>query len=293
MFNLFSPAKTFSTPFTPTVPDSMKQVLSFEDRQPPKEREFSSSQPSIVDEKKKDKVIVINNNNNVKPPKSKIEKVPKKSAPKGAIPTEKQKYYQYLTYTQPKLFENDTTGKDNDIVQAIKDAFGQDNKEKLNMTNVETSQNYNQEEVLTKLRNELFDTETRLQSHEELRQEMDRKNARDILERFARKKEEEALGENIDKQTRDLEEEIANLEATIEDAKYNVNQKMGYKLRKELKKLQGEIASISYQERRKGVISQEKQDKRTKAHENAAILKTVIIPKKRGRPALLPKNDEI
>ena len=57
----------------------------------------------------------------------------------GAIPTEKQKYYLYLTFTTLQLYSKDIYNKENDLVSAISEAFCKDNKEKLsNKINVET-----------------------------------------------------------------------------------------------------------------------------------------------------------
>ena len=124
-------------------------------------------QPTTPPKEKKENIVVINNGINEKE-KNKVKKprVPRKKAPAGAIPTEKQKYYQYLTYTAPKLYDADIYNTENDLVSAIRDAFGGDNKENLNLSKVDTGGNFNQQEVEARLRKEIFDTQTRLEGIE-------------------------------------------------------------------------------------------------------------------------------
>lgn len=53
--------------------------------------------------------------------------------------SEKQKYRNYKTKTEPKLFNKIMIDEEDDIVKTIKKAFGVEDKKNTNMTNVETS----------------------------------------------------------------------------------------------------------------------------------------------------------
>ena len=116
----------FGTPISARVPSSIARLAGLDGNLNTTVQPTTSSQ-----KEKKENVVVINNginekeNNKVKKPR-----VPRKKAPAGAIPTEKQKYYQYLTYTAPKLYDADIYNTENDLVSAICDAFSGNNKEK-------------------------------------------------------------------------------------------------------------------------------------------------------------------
>ena len=75
---------------------------------------------------------------------------------KGAIPTEKLKYYQYLTFTAPRLYSKDIYNKENDLVAAIREAFGKDNKENLSNKSDVKSGGFEDAAVIQKLQNDLF-----------------------------------------------------------------------------------------------------------------------------------------
>ena len=75
---------------------------------------------------------------------------------KGAIPTEKLKYYQYLTFTAPRLYNKDIYNKENDLVAAIREAFGKDNKENLSNKSDVKSGGFEDAAVIQKLQNDLF-----------------------------------------------------------------------------------------------------------------------------------------
>ena len=53
--------------------------------------------------------------------------------------TEKQKYRRYKTKTEPKLYSKIMIDEEDDIITTIKKAFGIENKNKQNFSNVETS----------------------------------------------------------------------------------------------------------------------------------------------------------
>ncbi len=83
-------------------------------------------------EKQNPQVVVINANPSKTNKKiRKIEQIKKIKISNKQEPSELLKYYNYLTYEQPKLLEKLYENKDNDLVSGIKTAFGQDNKEKL------------------------------------------------------------------------------------------------------------------------------------------------------------------
>ena len=86
----------FGTPISARVPSSITRLAGLDDSL------NTTVQPSTSQKEKKENVVVINNGIDEKG-KNKVKKprVPRKKAPAGAIPTEKQKYYQYLTYTAP------------------------------------------------------------------------------------------------------------------------------------------------------------------------------------------------
>ena len=115
----------FGTPISARVPSSIASIVGLN----------TTVQPTTPPKEKKENIVVINNGINEKG-KNKVKKprVPRKKAPAGAIPTEKQKYYQYLTYTAPKLYDADIYNTENDLVSALRDAFGGDNKENLNLS---------------------------------------------------------------------------------------------------------------------------------------------------------------
>jgi hypothetical protein len=75
---------------------------------------------------------------------------------KGAIPTEKLKYYQYLTFTAPRLYNKDIYNKENDLVAAIREAFGKDNKENLSNKSDVKSAGFEDSAIIQKLQNDLF-----------------------------------------------------------------------------------------------------------------------------------------
>ena len=107
--------------------------------------------------KDKKNIVIINND-------KKKKKLLLKKRPKSRInlePTLEQKWRQYQTYTVPQLAKYDVEKPDNDLVKAIKKAFGEDNKETLNNT-VNTTFTYENDIVKNKIRNDLFDTEERL-----------------------------------------------------------------------------------------------------------------------------------
>ena len=86
---------------------------------------------------KKNPITIINNDKKKKEKKSKSLKELKKSIPKRLRKpkyelTEEQKLRVFKNYIQPKLTDNNTNDPNNDLVQSLKDAFGKDNKEKLN-----------------------------------------------------------------------------------------------------------------------------------------------------------------
>ena len=115
--------------------------------------------------KTKDNVVVINND------KKKAKKLKLKKAPKSKInlkPTEEQKWRDYQTYIVPQIAKYDVENPDNDIVKAIKKAFGEDNKETLN-NNVLPTFTYENDIVKNKIRNELFDTEQKLAPEKSLK----------------------------------------------------------------------------------------------------------------------------
>ena len=98
-------------------------------------------------------IIVIHNTDKKVKKKKAIEKP---DNIKGAIPTEKLKYYQYLTFTAPRLYSKDIYNKENDLVAAIREAFGKDNKENLSNKSDVKSGGFEDAAVIQKLQNDLF-----------------------------------------------------------------------------------------------------------------------------------------
>jgi hypothetical protein len=125
-------------------------------------------------EKPKEPVIVINSNSKKekkeKPNLKELKnKVPRKLRKSKFEPTEEQKLRMFRNYVVPKLEEFNVENPNNDLVKSIKEAFGKDNKEKLNEPLPTFS--YNNEAVRQKMANDLFDTETKLADNRELVQE--------------------------------------------------------------------------------------------------------------------------
>lgn len=130
--------------------------------------------PKPKDAKKTPQVIVINTNPDKLEKKiRKIEKIKKFKIGKKEQPSELLKYYNYLTYEQPKLLEKIYERKDNDLVSGIKKAFGEDNKENLS-TKVNTS-GFDDPINRERLRNELFGAEEKIANDMRLNEEMAKK----------------------------------------------------------------------------------------------------------------------
>lgn len=110
--------------------------------------------------KENPQTIVINQSKKEKTKKPNKPKVPSKLKKQSKKATPDQEYRMYLNYTKPMLDKYNIENPNNDIVNAIKDAFGQDNKETL-IEN--TTFSYENPVVIQQMKNELFDTETRLE----------------------------------------------------------------------------------------------------------------------------------
>jgi hypothetical protein len=114
-----------------------------------------------TDEIKNPQVIVINTNPSKTEKKiRKIETIKKIKISKKQEPSELLKYYNYLSYEQPKLLQKLYENKDNDLVSGIKKAFGEDNKETLS-SKVNTV-GYDDPISVERLRNELFDANAKI-----------------------------------------------------------------------------------------------------------------------------------
>lgn len=110
--------------------------------------------------KENPQTIIINPSKKEKTKKPEKPKVPSKLKKQSKKATPDQEYRMYLNYTKPMLDKYNIENPNNDIVNAIKDAFGQDNKETL-IENKTFS--YENPVVIQQMKNELFDTETRLE----------------------------------------------------------------------------------------------------------------------------------
>ena len=280
----------FGTPISARVPSSIASIVGLN----------TTVQPTTPPKEKKENIVVINNGINEKE-KNKVKKprVPRKKAPAGAIPTEKQKYYQYLTYTAPKLYDADIYNTENDLVSAIRDAFGGDNKENLNLSKVDTGGNFNQQEVEARLRKEIFDTQTRKRNERsdinrrkdtiarreaEERRIEDEKVARAFYKDREIAKNRKMLNTEIDS----IEAQIKQLEDAVQRDKLKENAVNYDKLKAGLKAEQAKIKGIKSAERELKKLDAELSADQKSALRNATVkakaFQEVIVPRGRGRP---------
>jgi hypothetical protein len=179
-------------------------------------------------ESKDPKVIVINTNvDKTKKKINKIEKIKARRIGKNQKVSELLKYYDYLTYEQPKLL---TKGKkENELVSSIREALGEKPKEsgKIEVK----SSSFEDPFVRERLRSELIDTETKLRTEKRLREEVARKakeeaeKAKAEAEKRAREEEEKARLKLIEKGKEKMKE-LAAVKAKEEAEKTRKSDKV-------------------------------------------------------------------
>jgi hypothetical protein len=226
----------------------------------------------------KDPVIVINGEQKKeKKEKPKMKDLRRKIKSKFNFEaTEEQKLRMFRNYIVPKLEEYNVENPNNDLLKSIKEAFGKDNKEKLNEPLPTFS--YENDAVRQKMASDLFDTETRLISNKKAQNET-------IGQEFLKTKLPEKSAKIIqrrvkpfliDKQLNQLEQDIKQTENVVYGANKEYNIKHGDELRASKKKEVAKIQSVQ----KSSKPDEEKQRISKVANENIKRLNAIIIPKR-------------